>query len=68
MHINFYEGWATRKSVEQALEMIDRMMDALNYLRAESGRVDEREVDSTKYYLPTIVKTPLAKLASFIVD
>ena len=52
----------------KALEMIDRMMDALNYLRAESGRVDEREVDSTKYYLPTIVKTPLAKLASFIVD
>ena len=52
----------------RALEMVEKVMDGLNYLKAESGRIDEREVDGAKYYLPTIVRTPLARLASLIVE
>jgi len=58
----------TSYQTSKALEMIDRLTNSLNYLKAESGRVNECEIDGEKYYLPTIVKTPIAKLASFIVD
>ncbi|HEW89892.1 MAG TPA: hypothetical protein ENG43_00930, partial [Candidatus Bathyarchaeota archaeon] len=34
----------------EALKAIEKIMDAIEYLKAESGRIDEREVDGAKYY------------------
>jgi len=29
MHVNFYEGWGTREQVEEALDRVSRLVEAL---------------------------------------
>lgn len=52
----------------KALQIIEKLSEALEKLRAESARIDEREVEGKKYYLPSLFKTIYNKLASYILD
>jgi len=50
----------------KALQIIERLGEALERLRAESARIDEREVEGKKFYLPSLFRTIYNKLAMFI--
>uniref|UniRef100_A0A7J3ZK20 DUF499 domain-containing protein n=1 Tax=Fervidicoccus fontis TaxID=683846 RepID=A0A7J3ZK20_9CREN len=50
----------------KALEVIERLSEALEKLRAESARIDEREVKGKRYYLPSLFRTIYNKLAAFV--
>ncbi len=52
----------------KALQIIEKLSEALEKLRAESARIDEREIEGRKYYLPSLFKTIYNKLASYILD
>ena len=45
------------------LEVLER---ALEMLRAESARIDEKEVQTRRYYLPSFLKTIYSKLTAYI--
>jgi len=50
----------------KALQTIERLSEALEKLRAESARIDEKEVDGERYYLPSLFRTVYNKLATYI--
>ena len=50
----------------KALQTIERLGEALEKLRAESARIDEREVGEKRYYLPSLFRTVYNKLATYI--
>ena len=52
----------------KALQVIEKLGEALEKLRAESARIDEREVGGRRYYLPSLFRTVYNKLASYILD
>ncbi len=52
----------------KALQIIEKLSEALEKLRAESARIDEREVEGRRYYLPSLFRTIYNKLASFILE
>jgi hypothetical protein len=52
----------------KALQIIEKLSEALEKLRAESARIDEREVEGRRYYLPSLFKTVYNKLASYILE
>jgi len=52
----------------KALQIIEKLSEALEKLRAESARIDEREIEGRRYYLPSLFKTIYNKLASYILD
>ncbi len=52
----------------KALQIIEKLSEALEKLRAESARIDEREIEGKRYYLPSLFKTIYNKLASYILD
>jgi len=50
----------------KALQIIEGLGKALEGLRAESARIDEREVEGKRFYLPSIFRTVYNKLAAFV--
>ena len=52
----------------EAFQIIEKLSDALDRLRAESARIDEREINGIRYYLPSLFKTVYNKLASYVVE
>jgi len=50
----------------KALQIIERLGEALERLRAESARIDEREVEGKRFYLPSLFRTVYNKLAVFV--
>ena len=52
----------------KALQIVEKLSEALEKLRAESARIDEREIGGRRYYLPSLFKTVYNKLASYILD
>ena len=50
----------------KAFQVIEKLGEALEVLRAESARIDERDVEGRKYYQPTILRTVYNMLASYI--
>jgi len=50
----------------RALQIIERLGEALERLRAESARIDEREVEGKRFYLPSLFRTVYNKLATFV--
>ncbi|MEZ0346175.1 MAG: hypothetical protein ABWK01_06465 [Infirmifilum sp.] len=53
---------------DEALVAIERLGNALEILRSESARIDEREVESAKFYVPSLVRTVFNKLAVYILE
>ncbi len=53
---------------DKALQIIEELGEELEKLRAESARIDEREIEGRRYYLPSLFKTIYNKLASYIID
>lgn len=49
-----------------AIKYIELLSEALEKLRAGSARIDEREVDGRRLYIPTILKTLYDRLSAFI--
>lgn len=52
----------------EALHYIERLDTALDKLRAESARIDEREINGIKYYMPSPIRTIFSKLPAYIID
>lgn len=52
----------------KAFQIIEKLSEALEKLRAESARIDEREIEGRRYYLPSLFKTIYNRLASYILD
>ena len=50
----------------KALQIVEKLSEALERLRAESARIDEREVDGKRYYLPSFFRTVYNKLAIYV--
>jgi len=55
-------------SPEEVSKLIDILGDALDQLRAETARIDEREAEEKRYYLPSLLRTVYDRLARFIVE
>ena len=58
----------TSYPTSEALDLIEKAPEALNRLKALSGRIDEVEIGGVKHYLPTVLRTVYARLASLIID
>ena len=58
---------STSKEAE-AFQLIEKLGEALERLRAESARIDEREVDGIRYYMPSLFRTIFNRLAAYIID
>jgi len=52
----------------EAFQLIEVLNEALERLRAESARIDEREVEGKRYYLPSFFRTIYNKLTSYIIE
>ena len=52
----------------EAFQLIEKLGEALERLRAESARIDEREVDGIRYYMPSLFRTIFNRLAAYIID
>ena len=50
----------------KAFQIIEKLSEALEKLRVESARIDEREVNGKRYYLPSLLRTVYNQLAAFI--
>lgn len=53
---------------DEALQLVEKLGGALERLRAESARMDEREVEGVRYYIPSIIRTIFNKLAAYVID
>ena len=51
-----------------AFRLLEKLADALEKLRAESARIDEKEVDGYRYYLPSFFRTIYSRLTAYIVE
>ncbi|RLE99143.1 MAG: hypothetical protein DRJ59_08220, partial [Thermoprotei archaeon] len=52
----------------EAFQLIEKLNEALEKLRAESARIDEREADGIRYYMPSLFRTIFNRLAAYIID
>lgn len=55
-------------SESKAFQIIEKLNEAVEKLRAESARIDEREIEERRYYLPLLFKTVYNKLTSYIYE
>ncbi len=51
-----------------SFRLLEKLGDALERLRAESARIDEKEVDGNRYYLPSFFRTIYSRLTAYIVE
>ncbi|MEM2301537.1 MAG: hypothetical protein QXR14_04925 [Sulfolobales archaeon] len=53
---------------EEASKTIAKLQDAIEYLKTQSARIDEKEYDAQKFYIPSPMRTIYDKLAAFVVE
>ena len=51
-----------------AFKLLENLSDALERVKAESARIEEREVDGKRYYLPSFFKTIYSKLTAYVLE
>ncbi|RJS92428.1 hypothetical protein CW705_02780 [Candidatus Bathyarchaeota archaeon] len=56
---------ATREP-EEASKTLTRIEEAVEYLKTKSARIEEKEYDGQKFYLPSLMRTIFDKLAAFV--
>ncbi|RLF01937.1 MAG: hypothetical protein DRJ59_04920 [Thermoprotei archaeon] len=52
----------------EAFQLIEKLGGALERLRAESARIDEKEIAGVRYYMPSLFRTIFNRLAAYIID
>ncbi len=51
-----------------AFKLLENLDRALERIRAESARIDEKEVQGKRYYLPSFFKTIYSKLTAYVLE
>jgi hypothetical protein len=53
---------------EEATKAITQLQDAIEYLKTQSARIEEKEHEEQKFYMPSLMRTIYDKLAAFVAD
>lgn len=53
---------------EEATKAITQIQDAIEYLKTQSARIEEKEHEEQKFYMPSLMRTIYDKLAAFVAD
>jgi hypothetical protein len=53
---------------EEASKAITQLQDAIEYLKTQSARLEEKEHGEQKFYLPSLMRTIYDKLAAFVTE
>ncbi|MGB9841558.1 MAG: hypothetical protein ACPLKZ_02410 [Candidatus Bathyarchaeales archaeon] len=53
---------------EEANKSISQLEDSIEYLKTQSARVEEKEHDQQKFYMPSLMRTIYDKLAAFVME
>jgi hypothetical protein len=53
---------------EEATKTITQLQDAIEYLKTQSARIEEKEHEEQKFYMPSLMRTIYDKLAAFVAD
>jgi len=51
---------------EEASKSIGRVQEAIEYLKTQSARIEEKEYGEQKFYIPSLMRTIYDKLAAFV--
>ncbi|MEM1589171.1 MAG: hypothetical protein QW175_01970 [Candidatus Bathyarchaeia archaeon] len=58
----------TTLPLEEAAKTITQLQDAVEYLKTQSARIEEKEHEGQKFYMPSLMRTIYDKLAAFVAD
>jgi hypothetical protein len=53
---------------DEATKCISQVQDAMEYLKTQSARIEEKEYEEQKFYLPSLMRTIYDKLAAFVAE
>jgi hypothetical protein len=51
---------------EKGFALLDKLSDAMEELKMRSSRIDERELDGKRFYLPSLYRTVYSALAAYV--
>jgi len=53
---------------DEATKAVSQLQEAIEYLKVQSARIEEREYEGRKFYLPSLMTTIYDKLATFVAE
>jgi len=53
---------------EEATKAITQLQEAIEYLKAQSARIEEKEYEGQKFFIPSLMRTIYDKLAAFVAE
>ncbi|MEM2364821.1 MAG: hypothetical protein QXD81_05045 [Candidatus Bathyarchaeia archaeon] len=53
---------------EEAIKAITQLQNAMEYLKTQSARIEEKEYEGEKFYMPSLMRTIYDKLAAFVAE
>jgi len=53
---------------EEATKVITQLQSAIEYLKTQSARIEEKEHEGQKFYMPSLMRTIYDKLAAFVAE
>ena len=53
---------------EEATKTITQIQEALEYLKTQSARIEEKEYEEQRFYMPSLMRTIYDKLAAFVAE
>jgi hypothetical protein len=51
---------------DKAVKVITQLQEAIEYLKTQSARIEEKEYEDQKFYMPSLMRTIYDKLAAFV--